>query len=151
MNAKAANKKQTTISAANNWIYPQQVESRDRGGLRNWKGMRDLCWPRAEYNPHSTHTHRHTPTDRHIVCLCTNLINRIMYTYMQKLLQLDVCLCASAVASVVVYLHMCESGSSSTLTCKLYLGKIILTKHLKNTFSLNRVPLRVCFEFFLIL
>jgi len=74
-----------------------------------------------------------------------------MYTYMQKLLQLDVCLCASDVASVVVYLHMCESGSSSTLTCKLYLGKIILTKHLKNTFSLNRVPLRVCFEFFLIL
>jgi len=80
--------------------------------------------------PH-THTHRHTPTDRHIVCLCTNLINRIMYTYMQKLLQLDVCLCASDVASVVVYLHMCESGSSSTLSCKLYL-EIIFLKNYSN-------------------
>jgi len=96
-----------------------------------------------------THTHRHTPTDRHIVCLCTNLINRIMYTYMQKLLQLDVCLCASAVASVVVYLHMCESGSSSTLSCKKYLGKIIITEHLKKYIFFKQGIFTSLLEFFL--
>jgi len=69
MNAKAANKKQTTISAANNWIYPQQVESRDRRGLRNWKGMWGPLLAKGRVQP-AFHTHTHTGTHRQTDILC---------------------------------------------------------------------------------
>jgi len=75
MNAKAANKKQTTISAANNWIYPQPVESRD------WDSEWETFVGQGQSTTRIPHSHTHISTDRHMYCMPLYESNKPNHVY----------------------------------------------------------------------